>query len=89
MEVSYVTVTDGNESESHYAAVKENGTANSVADSESRDDPLPSPAYTNASVFDMDPYQELMPGNRTIEDHYTSLINTDKTEQNEEEEATI
>ena len=90
LEVSYVTVidgkTDGNESESHYAAVKENGTANSVDDGESRDnDPLPSPDYTNASVFEMDPYQELMPTNRSNEDHYTSLINRDDTKENEDE----
>ena len=86
IEVSYVTVVDENESESHYAAVKEDGTANSVEDSESRDNgPLPSPDYTNSSVFEMDPYEELMPANRSSEDHYTSLINTDKTKQNEDE----
>ena len=89
-EVSYVSVidgkTNGNESESDYAAVKENGTVNSVDDGESRDnDPLPSPDYTNASVFEMDPYQELMPTNRSNEDHYTSLINIDETKQNEDE----
>lgn len=85
-DVSYVTVVNGNESEPDYAAIKGNGYANSVADSESRDDaPLPSPTYTNASVFQIEPYQELNPANRCdSEEHYTSLINTNKEDENNE-----
>ena len=87
VEVSYVSVIDRNESESHYAAVTGNGTANCYADNESRDnDPLPSPAYTNASVFEMDPYEALMPENRTNENPYTSLITRDENEENKEDE---
>ncbi|CAB3996679.1 Hypothetical predicted protein [Paramuricea clavata] len=86
VEVSYVSVIDGNESESHYAAVTGNGTANCYADNESRDnDPLPSPAYTNASVFEMDPYEQLS-ANRTNENPYTSLITRDENEENQEDE---
>ena len=92
-EVSYVTVVDGNESEPDYAAIKGNGQANgtSVADSESRDDgPLPSPTYTNSSVFQIEPYQELNPANRCdSEEHYTSLINTDTDKEKENQEVTV
>ncbi|XP_028404592.1 uncharacterized protein LOC114527159 [Dendronephthya gigantea] len=83
-DVSYVTVVDGNESDPQYAAVK-NGTVQSLGDGESRDEPQPSPAYTNASVFQIEPYQELMANNRVNEDHYTSLIKTDKNEKNEDD----
>lgn len=83
-DVSYVTVVDGNESDPQYAAVK-NGAVQSLGDSESRDEPQPSPAYTNASVFQIEPYQELMANNRDNEDHYTSLIKTDKNEKNEDD----
>lgn len=91
IEISYVTVVDGNESDSQYAAVQGNGAANSIADSESRDgDSQQSPAYTNASVFENNPYQELMPHNRSNEDHYASLINRDENKQeNEQNEVTV
>ena len=90
-EDSYVTVVDKNELESPYTTVRGIGTANSIADSESRDDiPMPSPAYTNASVFQIEPYQELNQANRNYqEDPYTSLINRKQNEDSEKENADI
>ena len=91
-EVSYVTVVNGVESESDYAVIKGNGQSNSVGgDSESPEDgPQPSPAYTNASVFEIEPYQELNRANRCdSEEHYTSLIGTNKDKEKGSAEMTV
>lgn len=95
VDVSYVIVTNGDESESQYTALKENdsespytalkgnGTTNSIADNDSRE--IPSPSYTNASVFEMDPYQELIAVNRSREDNYASLIKPNPKEEKDDE----
>ena len=77
-DVSYVTVVDGNDVDSPYATVKGNEGADATCDDE--EEP-PSPDYTNASVFQIDPYQQLMPATRNVEDHYTSLISKEKNEE--------